>query len=437
MASIPTPDVAEGTVVGADQGRSAEEFHSGPYHDIRDFGASTSAADNSGAIEEALRQAASDGGAAVVPEGRFSVEGWRGVDVTSSMDGATLLGAAGADSVIVPDGIGFAFFDSFHSDVAIANLRIDAGNAVRGISTQVDHSNEFSNVRFENLWVHDAEEVCIKLSSTGDGTQCEMENLSVWGAYKWHGVGLDNVGGYVDVRNVLAWDNGLGDPTTGGHGVDTSGTHAKVNGFLFVNNMMGAKTTPENVHTELRNGVILNGHQTGFHAYGTNDGVTVLDNVMSRGCGGEGFTLGANEFRIPTQIWAVGNCRDESLPDYNLAAGIEYAYGATIDAKQMTACETQNGSPGIDQSGDDEATGNVSTLVANENGGGTFGNRSQVSYDSVENRSPSIPSIEEIVGSSRSTGPPVRYHDGSGWQDASLRYYDGGQFEDVSVTRLG
>jgi hypothetical protein len=437
MANIPTPEVAKGTPVGAKQGRSADEFHPGPYHDIRDFGASTSLSDNSNAIEKALLESATTGGAALIPEGRFKVEGWRCVDVTSAMDGATLVGDAGADSVIVTTGssdVGIAFFDDAHRDVTLANFRIDASTGRRGISSPADKQgkNFGENLRFENLWIHGAWQNQLSISLMDGDPICETYNLSVWGTTEFHGAVFNNMGGPVRMYDTLAWDNGIEQTTEGGNAVDTSGSHALLDGFLFVNNSRGTKVTAENVHTEYRNGVILDNLHTGFHASG-GQGKVVFDNVLVRGCGDEGFSLRDTDYEVPTTIWAIDNA--QNTHDHT-NAGIEYAYGATIDANEIQVGGTQNGYPGVTDTTND-ANGNVEKLIAADNTGGTFGNKGNVSYGSNLNQACDVPSIEDILGkTSDSSSAKIQYHDGTNWQDATMRYFDGEQFTDVTMTQL-
>lgn len=437
MANIPTPDVAKGTAVGAKEGLSASEFHSGPFHDIRDFGAAMDGStDDSAAIMDALRKSASDGGAAYIPKGTSYVQGYGAVKMSSKMDGATLVGD-GADSVLTGNKTMIGFFDSSHNDVTLANFRIDVTNGDWGIRTPNEGNNPgtFTNITFDNLWVHGAGNNNVKFEplGTGDNVIAEMRNLSVWNSTKFHGMGIGNHEGTIHISNLLAWNNGNREGE--GYGIDVGGEGVVLDGFILVGNMRGTKTTYDNVRTEYRNGAILNNRINGYNTAPDATGEVVFDNVLSRANGGEGFSLGYSSVTVPTKIWAVDNAKNPTASHHE--GGVEYHHGVEIDANQMQVYGTENGS-GVVQRGSDSATGTVTELVAAENSDGTFGNRANVSYDTVKNESATVPPVEEIVGKSTdSAGPSVQYHDGNGWRDATMQYYDGDQFTDVSIKQPG
>ncbi len=50
---------------------------------------------------------------------------------------------------------------------------------------------------------------------------------------------------------------------------------------------------------------------------------------------------------------------------------------------------------------------------------------------------PDLGAFEARSGSSGPSGPAVRYHDGSGWRDATLKYHDGSGFVEAKVNRIG
>ena len=435
MASIPTPTVAYETTVGATDGLPPRVFHAGPYHDITDHGAAMDGTtDDSAALVSALEKSASDGGAAYIPKGTTFVSGWRAVDMTSVMNGATLVGH-GADSVVTGDDLPFGFFEQGFSDITFANFRIDAGanSASRCIYTPDDHSTTMQDCVFENLWMHDAALTNCRFSTDGTGTHAVINSCSVWGAVDYNGIRLSNINGVIECYDILAWDNGLTTPENAGCGIQPSGEYAIVDGFMLVNNMFGLQTTDSNIDCTIKNGYILNSHKTGFGAVGDiGSGTTTVDNVVSSGSGGHGFVFSANDYDIGT-VWAYNSCTDAAIDASYREAGIEYRHGANINATELRVCATKNGAPGITQTGTPLADGSVETLIASSNAGGTFGTASDVTYGETLSQTCNTPNAVDTV---ESTVNPYHHYDGSDWERAALFYYDDVEWIPVTSHRF-
>ena len=56
-----------------------------------------------------------------------------------------------------------------------------------------------------------------------------------------------------------------------------------------------------------------------------------------------------------------------------------------------------------------------------------------VEIGTFEDGSGSFPSVAEVLAPTSTT---VNYHNGNGWQDATVQYYDGTQFLEVPVNQI-
>lgn len=425
MANIPTPDVAKGTAAGAKQGRSAQEFHDGPLHDIRDYGAAVDGStDDASAIRSAISDAKANGGAVYFPTGTTASSALR---LGRNANGVTLVGD-GADSEFKALGsYGIAFRDSGGpiQNVKIANLRIN-GNGKKYALTSSHNGHDDGPITVENAWIHGAYDANCRAQLKG----MTFQNCSSWDTTRFHGFTMGNdAQGTQYLKRCVAWDCGDSSNDRGGIGFDCSGSRVVVNRCISVNNKRGMKTTGRTVETEIRNTALLNNTYMGFYSSGRNDSAdVVLDRVLAKGNGGEGFSFRASNYTTPSCIWSIDNCATGAGTTH---AGVEYAYGATMDVSEMQVCGTQNGYPGVQDTTMD-CSGTVSTLIASDNDG-TNVKDCDVTVETIENTACQVPYVEDLVGV---PSPSVRHYDGSEWQDAALKYHDGEQFTDASIGQL-
>lgn len=301
-AGISIPEVAQGQPVGAIHGYSAEDcVGSGRLYDITEFGASTSAADNSAAIEKAMKESASDGGAAYIPEGEFRVQGWRGVHVTADLNGATLVGDGIGSRITASENCIFFEGDTGpYADVEIANLRLT--DAQRGINcTTGGNEEDNQGIVIQNIWCDNHSNAGIRM----DFNATVIRHCSAWGSGEWHGIAGWNVAPHNEPRSrverSLVWDNN-------GYGIDMSEGSWIVDGCLTTQNGApgfsgGAKMAPEKrygsteVHSTWRNCVFIDNPQHGFRTTGDDVGARVeFDNCLFKDNGGAGLVV-SNGFR--------------------------------------------------------------------------------------------------------------------------------------------
>lgn len=425
MANIPTPAVAKGTAAGAQDGRSPDEFHDGSLYDIRDYGASVDgSSDDSSAITSAISDASADGGAVYFPAGTTASSE---IKLGQSANGVTLVGE-GADSEFKALGsYGIAFRDSGGPvrNVTVANLRVNANGKKYGL-TSSHNGHDDGPITVENVWIHSAQDANVRAQLKG----MTFRNCSSWNTTRFHGFTMGNDGqGSQHLTQCVAWDCGSSSNNRGGIGFDCSGSRVVVDRCISVNNKRGMKTTGQTVNTEIRNTALLNSTFMGFYSSGRNDSAdVVLDRVLAKGNGGEGFSFRASNYTSPSCIWSIDNCATGAGQTH---AGVEYAYGATMDVSEMQVCGTQNGYPGIQDTTSD-SSGTISTLIATDNDGANVKD-SGVQVETIENTQCEVPYVKDLVGS---PSPSVRHYDGESWQDASIKYHDGQQFTDASISQL-
>jgi hypothetical protein len=339
--------------------------------DATEFGvAADGETDDRAAIQDAIDAAADDGGAVQLPAGTIRLSD--GVVFYPRHSGVTLRGR-GYDTHLRLDGghtephrvIGLEDDSGAVSDVTVEHLRVDGNRAAQDVDDRYDGAGVQMEANdppsgngnvVRNVWAHDNHGSGV--SPNKEGTL--VESVSTWNN-TGHGVGADNHDAEpVRIRDVLSWENG-------GYGLDASSGRIRAAYFTLVGNERGFKTSTSTVHTELRHGYVVGSEKNGFQMTGDVSDVLVLEDIVVRDSGSQGFRFAQDATVEAGRLVAVGNGRDGG--NNVLADGEE---GLELRIEELYTCSAASGAGFATWGGD--VSGRVDTLVAGGNPDGATEN---------------------------------------------------------------
>lgn len=397
MAAIRRPGIADGIAVGARTNRSAQDMFNGQFVDITDHGAAVDGSTNDrDAIRSAMDEAVSNNAAVLFPRG---VTATGTISVTSEYSGITFVGEGPRSEILCQGNAGFALRDSDGAvqNVRVANLHINANGANRGV-TAPDQGHDATGNVLENLWVHDAGQVNIRVEQ-GD---FDIIDCSVWGSGEFHGISTDperSGVGQVRLNRILAFDNAS-------IGIDCSGRDTVLDGFMSVNNTRGAKHTGDTESGVIKNGVLAQNSIHGYYKSGGEAGTIEMDNVVARNNGGAGIQL------VRGATWEIGTiyALDNNGGGGNDPGGVEIGENATVNAEEIQSCGNDAGLHLYDSG----QSGTIQTLHGSGNANGLTSGGGSITIQNQVNQSCSAPSTEDVIGAAASGGAAATGPGGGG-----------------------